>query len=130
MVKQKTATREKGAKARTIIRDDAVHADLELFRRVMEPCMVLLRLCDGKHGATLGKVYYYMVKLDALYREEIAGLEEGTRKKMHKIFMARWEYFHKDIMTAAYRFDVEFVRFDFSTFEESEVRAVLKRMAT
>jgi hypothetical protein len=43
----------------------------------------------------------------------------NTRKKMHKIFMARWEYFHKDIMTAAYRPDVEFVRFDFSTFEEN-----------
>ena len=54
----------------------------------------------------------------------------GVRIKIHNIFMARWQYFHTPLFTAAYRFDPEYVRREFSAEEEEEVDQVFNKMAT
>jgi hypothetical protein len=65
---QSAPTREKGAEIQLIIQSLDVARGLEAVIAVMEPAMRLLRLTDGKSGATLGKVYGYMLQLDELYR--------------------------------------------------------------
>jgi len=97
---------------------------------MLEPVLRLLRMTDTKRGATLGKVYGYMLQLDAHFGVELDGLDESVRQKIHALFMARWEYFHEPIMTAAYRFEPEFMRRKFSKSERDEVKVVLKQMAT
>ena len=57
-------------------------------------------------------------------------MPERMRKKLHAIFMARWEYFHVPVMTAAFRFDPEFCRRDFDANEMRDLKQVLKQMAT
>eukprot|EP00967_Tisochrysis_lutea_P105050 scaffold159826_cov27-Tisochrysis_lutea.AAC.1 len=74
-------------------------------------------------------MYGYMLQLDYFYGHPIEGLDERIRRKIHSIYMARWEYVHVDVMTAAYRFEPEFCRRDFSTDEEKQVRAVLRQMS-
>jgi len=72
-----------------------------------------------------------MLQLDVHLRNPIRGLECNIiRHKMHEIFMARWEYMHRPVMTAAYRLDPEFARRKFSRTEQEEVKAVLKQMST
>ena len=84
---------------------------------------------DGKKGSQLGKVYGLCAQLDKLYKGQIDDLDEAIREKIHKIFMARWQYFHKDIMTAAYFFDAEHIHK--AVLDETiltEVKEVLKKL--
>ena len=53
---QKASVRTLGATVRSIIRDDDHISGTRLVVRVFEPCVKLLRLMDGKKGATLSKV--------------------------------------------------------------------------
>jgi hypothetical protein len=71
-----------------------------------------------------------MLELDMHLREEIDGLDDDIREKIHAMFMARWEYFHVPAMTAPYRFEPEFCRRSFDTSEKLEVTKALKQMAT
>eukprot|EP00967_Tisochrysis_lutea_P010922 scaffold12443_cov30-Tisochrysis_lutea.AAC.1 len=105
-----------------IVRDEDTTEGVNITIKVLEPALRLLRVTDGKGGATLSKLYGYMLQLDELYGNPIEGLAEPIRKKLHNLFMARWEYFHVPVMTAAYRFDPEFCKRDFSQQEEKEVR--------
>ena len=91
--------------------------------------MQLIRLTDGKKGTTLGKVYGYMLVLDKLYSKPIDGIPERMREKMHKIFMARWNYFHTPLMTAAYILEPEYIRRTFSRDEKIELFKVMKSVA-
>jgi hypothetical protein len=100
----------KAAEIKTIVRDEKLVDAIAVCIKVLEPCMRLLRLTDGKTGATLGHVYAQMLKLDVMYRNPIEGLDDSVRKKLHAIFIARWEYFHVAVMTAAYRFEPQFCR--------------------
>ena len=50
--------------------------------RVLNPVLTVLRLTDGKTGATLGKVWGLCAELDALYRTEIDGIDENIRGMM------------------------------------------------
>jgi hypothetical protein len=98
---------------------------------IMEPVLRLLRLTDGKTGATLSKVYGFLLQLDSHFSKAIPGLDsEEIRHKIHELFMARWAYMHVPIMTAAYRLDPEFARRKFSRDEQADVKTVLKKMAT
>ena len=92
--------------------------------------MHLMRLTDGKKGANLGKVYGLMCQLDRFYDKPIQGLDDGIREKMHKLFMARWAYFHEDVFTAAYMLDPEFLTVEHTSEEEQALRNVFKQMAT
>lgn len=128
--KQTPEVRERGAKAKTIIRDDDMTENVGVAIRVMEPVMRLLRLTDGKAGATLSKVYAYLLQLDMYFRGNIEGLTSTEQHKIHELFMARWEYVHVPAMTAAYRLDPEFCRRSFSADEKNEVKTVLRQMST
>jgi len=65
-----------------------------------------MQLTDGKRGATLqchvGKVYGMFCQLDQLYCNPIIGFPDDVRNKLHALFMARRDYFHKPVFTAAY----------------------------
>lgn len=130
VAKQTAETKERAAKVKATVRDDKLLTNIALCIKILEPCLTLLRLTDGKKGARLGTVYAKMLNLDVMYREPIAGLAERVRKKIHAIFMARWQYFHTPLMTAAYRFEPQYCRRDFDAAQLAEVRLVLKTMST
>ncbi len=91
--------------------------------------MRLLRITDGKTGATLSKVYHLMSNMAAEFQKPIEGLDEDVRDKMWELFMARWTYFHEPVFTAAYFLDPEFIKGEGSVSEEKEFREVLAIMA-
>ena len=120
--KQSRDVRDKGAEVKRCIRDESLQDTVSMCITILEPALRMLRLTDGKEGAMLGKVYGYMLQLDSFYGNTIPNVPERIRRKIHTIFMARWEYFHVSAMTAAYRFEPEFCRRDFSTSEMQEVK--------
>eukprot|EP00967_Tisochrysis_lutea_P159346 scaffold330007_cov68-Tisochrysis_lutea.AAC.1 len=128
--KQSRDIKEKGTDVKRIIHCDETCAAIQVCLKALLPVVKLLRVTDAKLGANLGKVYGYMLQLDVSFREPIDGMSERMRKKLHAIFMARWEYFHVPVMTAAFRFEPEFCRRDFDADEMQDVKEVLKRMAT
>jgi hypothetical protein len=130
VAKQKSADRAKAAEFKRIIRDDDLLENIALCLTVLEPCLKVLRLTDGKKGATLSNVYAKMLDLDVFYREPIDGLDDGIREKIHKIFMARWAYFHIPAMTAAYRLALEYTRREMDDDQDKEIEEVFKKMAT
>jgi alkylhydroperoxidase/carboxymuconolactone decarboxylase family protein YurZ len=106
-------------------------AALQLLEKVLGPAMKLLRLTDGKRGVSFGKLYRLNLELDQILREPIDGLDEQIREDIHKMWMARWEYFHINAMTAAYMLDPEFIRLeDFSSDEQDELFEVFVQMQT
>ena len=84
---------------------------------------------DGKTGATLGKVYGLCVGLDALYRDEIDGIDDEIRERMHLLYTARWQYFHTDVFTAAKFLDSEYIKDEFTSDQRTEFDSVLRKMA-
>lgn len=92
--------------------------------------MKVLRLTDGKSGATLGKVYGLCSQMDELYREPIAGLDDGIRERLHMLFMARWAYFHTPVFTAAHFLEPEYIHVKPTAKEKAELHTVFKAMAT
>jgi hypothetical protein len=113
-----------------IVQDVQFWTDVKLLLRVLEPVLKLLRLTDGKKGATLGKVYHWMCQLDAFFNSPIEGLPTAIREKVHRLFMARWAYFHEPIFTAAYMLDPEFIRVEHSADEETALRGIFEDLAT
>eukprot|EP00967_Tisochrysis_lutea_P134624 scaffold237995_cov41-Tisochrysis_lutea.AAC.1 len=120
--KQARDVKERGAEIKRIIRDEDVTSAARVCLRVCEPVVRVLRMTDSKLGATLGKVYAYMLQVDVHLRNPIEGLDEHIRKKIHNIFMARWTYMHVPVMTAAFRFDPEFCSRDFDSEETADVK--------
>ena len=108
---QKKETRDK-FEAREVVEDDDHLKNVELVLRVFEPCVRTMRMTDGKKAASLSKIYKAMLDLggeDGLYAKPIDGLDESVRRKMHAIFMKRWNYFHCVLMTAAYMLNQEYL---------------------
>ena len=103
---------------------------VKLMMRTFKTCMLLMRMTDGKTGATLGKVYGYMCVLDKLYRNPIGGMSRCMREKIHTIFMARWQYFHIPLMNASYMVDPEYIAQEHTPNEIKEFRNVMRQMAT
>mmetsp|Transcript_12446 Transcript_12446/g.35900 ORF Transcript_12446/g.35900 Transcript_12446/m.35900 type:complete len:173 (+) Transcript_12446:816-1334(+) len=72
-----------------------------------------------------------MLQIDTHLRTgTIPGLDAQKRHKVHELFMARWEYFHVLVMTAAYCLEPEFCRRKFSSNEQKELRMCFRQMAT
>jgi hypothetical protein len=92
LAKQSREVKEKGAAVKRIIRDEDNTANVKVCISVLEPAVRLLRMTDTKLSATLGKVYGFMLQLDEHLREDIDGLEANIRKKIHAMFMVRWDY--------------------------------------
>lgn len=127
--KQKVESRLKGEEIRSTVQDADHWAGVSLTVRVLLPALKLLRLTDGKTGATLGKVYALFSEVDASYTGEIAGVDEETLERMHQLFLARWTYFHEPVFTGAHFLDSEFIKDVHTPEEQGEFRAVLKQMA-
>jgi hypothetical protein len=121
--------RKVGDVVRKLVQSDAHWNAIQLTVQTLTPVLKLLRLTDGKTGATLGKVYNHMAVIDELYASPIEGMEDELREKMHKLWMARWTYFHEPVFTAAYFLDPEYTRGNGSTSEEAESRQVLRELA-
>jgi hypothetical protein len=128
LAKQKVEVREIGSVVKLTVESDSHWEGVKLTTRVLSPVVELLRLTDGKTGATLGKVYHHMSNIAAIFNKPIDGMEEDDREKMHDLFLARWTYFHEPIFTAAYFLDPEFIRGNGSDEEEGEFRLVLRTM--
>jgi uncharacterized membrane protein len=128
VAKQKRATRDTADEVKQLIQLSSHWVAVSLADRVLTPVLCVMRLTDGKTGATLGKVYHLMSTVAALFDSPIEGMDDTVRENMHALFMARWTYFHEPVFTAAYFLDPEFIRGSGSTEEEQEFRAVLSTM--
>jgi len=128
--KQKGDTKARGREIKATVHDDALLKNIKLCISIMEPCLRVLRLTDGTTGATLSNVYAKMLNLDVLYRNQIPGISERVRIKIHAIFMARWTYFHTPVMSAAYRLAPEYCRQVHEDDVENDMLLVFKKMAT
>ena len=53
-----------------------------------------MRVSDGMKGGTPAILYKMCLGLDKLYSEPIDDLDESIRKKVHDLFMTRWNTFH------------------------------------
>jgi hypothetical protein len=127
--KQDKDVKEKGEEIRITVQKSAHWVAVECAVRVLSPTLKVLRLTDGKTGATLGKVHGLCVGLDALYRNDIVGMDDDTRERMHLLFTARWTYFHTDVFTAAKMLDSEYIKDEHTLSERKEFRNVLLKIA-
>ena len=121
--------RNKGEQIRLIVQKFEHWEGVWRAVRVLNPVLTVLRLTDGKTGATLGKVWGLCAELDALYRTEIDGIDENIREMMHLLFRARWLYFHTNAFTAAKILDSEYIKDDLTEEDEDEFREALKKIA-
>ena len=69
------AFKTKGAWIALTVHDNEHWDAVSLAVRVLTPTIRVLRPTDGKTGATLGKVYGLCAELDALYRNDIDGMD-------------------------------------------------------
>ena len=56
-------------------------------------------------GGTPAILYNMCLGLDKLYSEPIDGLDESIRKKVHALFMTRWNTFHVPVHSACFLMD-------------------------
>ena len=59
-------------------------------------------------GDTPAILYNMCLGLDKLYSEPIDGLDESIRKKVHALFMARWNTFHDPVHSGCFLMDKAF----------------------
>ena len=129
LASQNAETRSKGDDIRLTVQKTEHWVGVERTVQVLLPVLKVLRLTDGKTGATLGKVYGLCVGLDALYRDEIDGIDDEIRERMHLLYTARWQYFHTDVFTAAKFLDSEYIKDEFTSDQRTEFDSVLRKMA-
>ena len=115
---------------RKIVQSSTTFKNQELTLRVFEPVYKVLRIMDRKSGATLSHLYPLLLQLDALFSNEIDGLDEEIRIKMHAIFMGKWGYLHEKVHTASLMVHHEFIQRDYTATETGELKFVIKEMAT
>ena len=127
--KQDEATKKKAAWVALTVNDNEHWDSVSRAVRVLTPTLRVLRLTDGKTGATLGKVYGLCAELDALYRNDIDGMDGQIRERMHMLFWARWTYFHTEAFTLAKVLDSEFIKDELTSKEDEEFRDGLKKIA-
>jgi hypothetical protein len=128
--KQKLATRDSGEAFKLMVQSGSHWKAVILTDRVLAPVLKLLRLTDGKTGATLGKVYHLVSTVAQQFDNPIEGMDDTVRENMSALFMARWTYFHEPVFTAAYYLDPEFIRGSGSAEEDAEFKVVMKQLCT
>jgi hypothetical protein len=128
--KQSRSTRDTGESAKVMVQSASHWKAVSLTVRVLAPVLQLLRLTDGKTGATLGKVYHLVSTIADLFDKPIEGMHDTDRENMSALFLARWTYFHEPIFTAAYFLDPEFIRGSGSKNEEAEFKLVMRQLCT
>jgi hypothetical protein len=76
--------------------------------QIFEPVLQTFRVNDGMKGETPDILYDLCLVLDKLYSEPIDGLPEPTRRKLHALFMTRWNVFHTPVYSAYFNMDKAF----------------------
>ena len=74
-------------------------------------------------------MYGWCANIAANYLEAIPGVTEEEAERIHRLFNARWLYFHTTVFTAAMFLDSEFINDKHTKKEEDEFREVLELLA-
>ena len=111
------------------MQDDEHWKAVSLTLLVLTPVLKLLRLTDGKAGATLGKVYGLCAAVAANFLKDIPGLSKELVALIHAMFCARWLYFHTNAHTGAMYLNSEYITDQHSREEDIEFREVLEAMS-
>jgi len=109
--RQKPQTQDKFRKVSAVVLSDTnFWKNLDMCSRIFEPALQALRVSDGMKGGTPAILYDLCLGLDKLYSEPMDGLPEPTRRKLHDLFMARWNAFHAPVHSACFIMDKAFCR--------------------
>ena len=109
--RQKPQTQDKFRKVSAVVLSDTnFWKNLDMCSRIFEPALQALRVSDGMKGGTPAVLYDLCLGLDKLYSEPTDGLPEPTRRKLHDLFIARWNAFHAPVHSACFIMDKAFCR--------------------
>jgi hypothetical protein len=129
--RQKPDTQQKFNKVSNVILAQAdFWKNLDLCCQIFEPALQALRVSDGMKGGTPAILYNMCLGLDKLYSEPIDGLDESIRKKVHALFMARWNTFHAPVHSACFLMDKAFCRMEHDSAAKLELIQVIKDFCT
>ena len=81
-------------------------------------------------GGTPAVLYNMCLGLDKLYSEPIDGLDESIRKKVHALFMTRWNTFHTSVHSACFLMDKTFCHMEHDSTAKLELIQVIKDFCT
>ena len=96
--RQKPQTQDKFKKVSAVVLSDTnFWKNLDMCSRIFEPALQALCVNDGMKGGTPAILYDLCLGLDKLYSEPIDGLPEPTRRKLHALFIARWNTLHASV---------------------------------
>ena len=128
--KQPPRIRERFAKVKRIVLDDAFEKRIGVFLRVLGPVELMVRLFDDMRGSFIGIVYKSCLDYHHSLLEGVDGLPKTTTDKMAALFLMRWEYFHEPIYTVAFMLHPRYCTSDFSPEQKREMREYFKKVAT
>ncbi len=101
--RQKPQTQDKFRKVSVVVLSDTnFWKNLDMCSRIFEPVFQTLRVNDDMKGGTPAILYDLCLVLDKLYSDPIDGLPEPTRRKLHALFMARWNVFHAPVHSVCF----------------------------
>ena len=81
-------------------------------------------------GDTPAILYNMCLVLDNLYSEPIDGLDESIRKKVHALFMTRWNTFHAPVHSAFFLMDKGFCHMEHDSVDKLELIQVINDFCT
>ena len=113
-------------KYKVTVKNDGFWKLAEEFLKLAKTPFLLLRLVDT-NLPTLSKVYYSCCLVDKVLRIEKAKGSE-LAGKMHKLFLKRWDRWHRPLHTAAYAFDPAYQDHVLTEIEVQEVESVVQKM--
>ena len=73
--------RVKGADVKCIVQEEHHRKEVSVTVAVLEPIIRVLRLTDGKSGATLGKVYGWCANIAAEFAKDIPGVTKEDAER-------------------------------------------------
>lgn len=126
---QSKVKQEQALHVKQIVQAERHWEEVSVTVAVLEPIIKVLRLTDGKSGATLGKVFGWCANIAAEFKKDIPGVTKEDANRIHTLFQARWTYFHTNVFTAAMFLDSEFITDKHTRDEKTEFRAVLELIA-
>ena len=89
-----------------------------------------LNVSDGMKGGTPVILYNMCLVLDKVYSEPIDGLDESIRKKVHVLFITRWNTFHAPVHSAYFVMDKTFWLMEHDSVPKLELIQVIKDFCT
>ena len=125
--RQKPDTQQKFNKVSNVILTQTdFWKNLDLCCQIFEPVLEALRVSDGMKGDTPAILYNMCLGLDKLYSEPIDVLDESIRKKVHALFMARWNTFHTPVHSTCFLMDKAFCLMEHDSAAKLELIQIIK----